>query len=79
MGVMPRGRGRPGWRSWWWRPRRGRRVMAVELVVVMGSVVRWGHVVVAPTELSLPGHVGVRLVLGVRGPSVFRPLRVGYG
>lgn len=74
-----RGRSR-WWRSWWWRPGRGR-VVTVELIVIMGSVVRWGPVFMvfmSPTELRLPWHVGM-MVVGAGGPRVLRSLRVIYG
>lgn len=53
-------------------------MVTVELIVIMGSVMRWGPVLVSPTELSLPGHVDV-VVLGAGGPGILRSLRVTYG
>jgi hypothetical protein len=50
--------------------------VTVELFVVVRSVMRSRPVVVMPTELSLPGHVGVIVLLGARGPGVFRSLGV---
>lgn len=70
-------------RSWrrrpWRRGPRGRgRVVTLELIVIVGSVVRWALVVMTPAELSLPGHIGV-VILGAGGPGVLRLLRVVYG
>lgn len=48
------------------------------VIVIMGSIVRWGPVFMSPAELSLPGHVGM-MVLGAGGPGVLRSLRVIYG
>lgn len=53
-------------------------VTAVELIVIVRSVVRWGSMLMSPTELSLPGHVGV-MVLGAGGPGILGLLVVTYG
>lgn len=53
-------------------------MVTVELIVIMWSVVR-RPVVPFPSKLSLPGHVGMMVVIRVRGPGILRPLREGYG
>lgn len=71
--------GRSRWRRAWWRRARRRRVVtAVELIVIVRSVVRWGPMLMSPTELSLPGHVGM-MVFGAGGPGILWLLMVTYG
>lgn len=53
-------------------------MVTVELIVIMGSVMRWGSVLMSPAEFSFPGHVGM-VILGAGGPGILRLLMVTYG